>query len=69
MRHVAADWKRKARNMADFNVLIKDGDALHLMHCRGKVVGVAKYSVTGLVPRIILNIAQDEREEQLSTKN
>jgi hypothetical protein len=63
MRHGTANWEREARGMANTDVLIADGNAEHLLHCRSKIVRVAEQgvnSVTGLVARTVHHITKDE---------
>ncbi len=60
MRRGAADWKRKARNVANTDVLVTNGDAHHILSCRSKIIRITENRVTGLVARAVPHITQNE---------
>jgi hypothetical protein len=60
MRRGAANWKRKARDVANTDVLVANGDAHHILSCRSKIIRVTENRVTGLVARAVPNITQNE---------
>jgi hypothetical protein len=60
MRPRAANWKREARDMANTDVLMADGDAEHILYCRSEVIRVTEYRVARLVSRAVPHITQNE---------
>jgi hypothetical protein len=60
VRRRPAHWKRETGYMADTDVLMTDGNAYYILHSGGKIIRVAKYRITRLIARAILDITENE---------